>query len=323
MNLKLFIIIAVQIFSIGANDNHTIFDQKRYFVRPRYYTEVIDKRVEEITSRKWYDVSSRVCCFKGQICTITHTSEITLTVTHTIGFSFSASNILGFFGADVSYAAERSYSVTTSTGYSLQFEGENIGETCKKLIFSPDEIKATGKVRSCKIIFKKECGEYEAFEIYVPRKDENNHAIGKYMLYPPENVDQQRSTKISLKSKANGKYVCADNGGNSPLIANRVVADTWEQFEIYVNSDKTISLKSMANFKFVMASDSGNGPLVARGNVVDTWEKFFIIENPDSTISLKAYINGLFVSFENEGNSPLIANREKLETWEKFIITYY
>lgn len=35
---------------------------------------------------------------------------------------------------------------------------------------------------------------------------------------------------IALRSHANGMYVCADNNGESPLIANKNSVHTWETF---------------------------------------------------------------------------------------------
>jgi hypothetical protein len=37
---------------------------------------------------------------------------------------------------------------------------------------------------------------------------------------------------VSLRSWANGKFVCAEYGGALSLRANRDVAQTWEQFQM-------------------------------------------------------------------------------------------
>lgn len=57
---------------------------------------------------------------------------------------------------------------------------------------------------------------------------------------------------VVLRSHANGLYVCADNKGESPLIANKMMAYAWETFELAPN-EEGYSLKSMANGKFVCA----------------------------------------------------------------------
>ena len=38
--------------------------------------------------------------------------------------------------------------------------------------------------------------------------------------------------RIALRSVANGQFVCAENGGSSPLIANRAAHGPWEQFDV-------------------------------------------------------------------------------------------
>lgn len=40
--------------------------------------------------------------------------------------------------------------------------------------------------------------------------------------------------KIALRSMANNKLVCAENGGSQPLIANRDSVGAWEEFEVIV-----------------------------------------------------------------------------------------
>jgi hypothetical protein len=40
---------------------------------------------------------------------------------------------------------------------------------------------------------------------------------------------------VVFRSHTNGRYVCAEDGGKRPLIANRMKADKWEIFEISPN----------------------------------------------------------------------------------------
>ena len=54
------------------------------------------------------------------------------------------------------------------------------------------------------------------------------------------------------------KYVCADNYGESNLIANRDSTGNWEHFLFYNNSDGTISIQSRANNKFLCAQTKLN-----------------------------------------------------------------
>ncbi|CAF4047762.1 unnamed protein product, partial [Rotaria sp. Silwood1] len=61
------------------------------------------------------------------------------------------------------------------------------------------------------------------------------------------------STTIALRSNANGKFVCADNAGNSPLIANRDTPSTWETFDLITLNGDNVALKSHANGQYVCA----------------------------------------------------------------------
>ena len=82
---------------------------------------------------------------------------------------------------------------------------------------------------------------------------------------------------VSFIADVNSKYICADNYGNNPLIANRDTNNGWEKFDLIKNSDGTVSLKAIANGKFVTAENYGTEALIARATVADTWEKFQLI----------------------------------------------
>jgi GH25 family lysozyme M1 (1,4-beta-N-acetylmuramidase) len=124
----------------------------------------------------------------------------------------------------------------------------------------------------------------------------------------------------SLLARANGKYVTAENGGASPLVANRTtIGGTWEQFDQVDAGGGFIALKARANGKYVTAENGGATALIANRTAISTWEKFTVIDNPDGTVSLLANANGKYVSADNFGTSPLIANRTAIGTWEKFV----
>ena len=130
------------------------------------------------------------------------------------------------------------------------------------------------------------------------------------------------SRKIQLKAKVNGKYVCAENFGNKPLIANKSSASLWETFELSYNNDGTVSLKALVNQKYVTADDYGNNPLIANKDEVGLWEKFYVTKYQDGVYSFKAKVNDKFVTAENEGESSLIACRHDAGLWEVFYLTY-
>ena len=126
---------------------------------------------------------------------------------------------------------------------------------------------------------------------------------------------------VNLTANANSKFVTAEAAGNSPLIANRTAASTWEEFDVTANADGTVSFKAAANGKYVTAEGAGNGPLIANRTAIGSWEKFWVIDEGGGMFALKAMANGKYVTAEGGGNGPLIANRSVVAGWEEFSIT--
>ena len=124
-------------------------------------------------------------------------------------------------------------------------------------------------------------------------------------------------TPFGLRAHANGKYVTADNGGSSPLMAQATVIAAWEKFTVVVNPDASVSLRSFANGKYVTAENGGTSALIANRTAIGGWEQFDEVL-PAALVSLKAKANGLFVTADDGGSSPLIANRTAVSTWELF-----
>ncbi|NSL88244.1 M57 family metalloprotease [Chitinophaga solisilvae] len=123
---------------------------------------------------------------------------------------------------------------------------------------------------------------------------------------------------ISLRAAINGKYVCAENGGASPLIANRTAVGPWEKFVVINAGNGLIALQAVANNSYTCAENAGASPVIANRSAIGLWEKFRWIKNADGTVSLQAFVNNSYVCAENGGNDPLIANRPWIGDWERF-----
>ena len=85
------------------------------------------------------------------------------------------------------------------------------------------------------------------------------------------------STVIALRSHANGKYVCAENGGNGPLIANRSQINAWETFQMVDRGNGKIALVAV-NGKYVCADNTGNNALTPNRINVDSRETFDLVQ---------------------------------------------
>lgn len=75
---------------------------------------------------------------------------------------------------------------------------------------------------------------------------------------------------------SNGKYVCAENGGGSYLIANRDAVYGWETFQKVDMGSGKIALKAYSG-QFVCAEGGGGRELVANRNAVNAWETFQVV----------------------------------------------
>jgi aryl-phospho-beta-D-glucosidase BglC (GH1 family) len=125
---------------------------------------------------------------------------------------------------------------------------------------------------------------------------------------------------IKLKSGITNKYVCADNYGESNLIANRDSTGNWEHFLFYNNNDGTISIQSRANNKFLCAVFDHNNkknPIIARSNHIQDWEKFYVENINNGKIAFRTFINNKYIQV-NPYDKQLYALGEKIGTWEEF-----
>ncbi len=123
---------------------------------------------------------------------------------------------------------------------------------------------------------------------------------------------------VALRARANGRLVCAENAGQSALIANRDAIGQWETFDLIDTGDGYVALRSHANGRIVAAESAGAAPLIANRDAIGPWEKFQIINNANGSISLLALANGRYVVAENAGQDTLIANRDAIGAWEEF-----
>jgi hypothetical protein len=123
---------------------------------------------------------------------------------------------------------------------------------------------------------------------------------------------------ISLRARINGRYVCADDAGAWPLIANRTAVGSWETFDVIDAGGGYVALKARANGRYVCADNAGASPLIANRTALGPWETFDLIHNSDGSVSLKSLANGRYVTAENAGANALIANRTAIQSWESF-----
>ncbi|TFE27520.1 cellulase family glycosylhydrolase [Cohnella luojiensis] len=125
----------------------------------------------------------------------------------------------------------------------------------------------------------------------------------------------------SIRAVVNNNYVCAEDAGGSPLVADRTTVGGWEKFNVINNSDGTISLLALANNKYVTADLNQSTKLIARATTIQDWEKFRIVDRGDGKVALQALANNKFVSADLNLGAVLYANRDTASAWEEFIIS--
>jgi len=124
-----------------------------------------------------------------------------------------------------------------------------------------------------------------------------------------------------FKGVSTNQVICADNGGNDPLLANRnAYGGSWESFSVVNNSDGTISLKSGANNKFVCMVNNENFQLLARSSAIGDWEKFYLERITSTQFALKSFTNNKYVTINQSASNVLFATADAVNAWEVMYI---
>ncbi|MFQ3671867.1 MAG: hypothetical protein SNJ84_10465, partial [Verrucomicrobiia bacterium] len=126
---------------------------------------------------------------------------------------------------------------------------------------------------------------------------------------------------IALRAVINDRIVCAENGGQSALIANRTAVGTWEKFTVVDAGGGWIALRAVVNNHYVRAENSGAGDLIANSPWIGSWEQFKFEDAGNGHIAIRAHINGNYVQARNQGSNPLRASSNTIGDQGRFIWT--
>lgn len=115
------------------------------------------------------------------------------------------------------------------------------------------------------------CAENGGSETIVANRDSCGGAWETFRI-----VNNDDGT-VSLKSAANGKYVCAVIDENNQLVPRSENIGDWEKFIIEKIADNEYGIYSLANGKYVQANLNDGGKLYAISErVAGSWEAFKI-----------------------------------------------
>ncbi|XP_050264422.1 probable glucan 1,3-beta-glucosidase A isoform X1 [Quercus robur] len=115
------------------------------------------------------------------------------------------------------------------------------------------------------------------------------------------NNDLLDGTGLQFKSVTTGKYLCAETGGGTIIVANRTAASGWESFSLWRLNEKTFQFR-VSNKQFVGLNNNGNGiDVVAVSTSPGKSETFEIVRKPDdkSRVRIRAP-NGCFLQAKSE-----------------------
>src|SRR3989338_4269355 len=146
------------------------------------------------------------------------------------------------------------------------------------------------------------------------------------------------SYTINLQA-SNSKYVVAENGGGSILMADRDSSGVWETFTLYdlnggtlVNGDQVVFITSSC---YAVRAESGGGSTIdTTATDIGIWETFVVNEEGGGTnpilngdkVSFQAWSNGsvaplYWMAAEGGGGSTIDAEGASVGLWETFTIT--
>ena len=157
----------------------------------------------------------------------------------------------------------------------------------------------------------------------VSETSETDNEFTKTITVVPPAAPISNGAVVGLIANANGRYVVAENAGGNPLIANRTVLSSWEQFQILDLGNGYIALRSLINGRYVCAENAGASPLIANRTAVGTWEQFQAVDAGSGNFALIARANGKYVCADSGGSSSLIANRTAIAGWEQFRLVFF
>uniref|UniRef100_A0A803LHT5 Mannan endo-1,4-beta-mannosidase n=1 Tax=Chenopodium quinoa TaxID=63459 RepID=A0A803LHT5_CHEQI len=116
------------------------------------------------------------------------------------------------------------------------------------------------------------------------------------------NKDLLDGTQIRLKSVTIGKYVCAENGGGTILVANRTSAASWEAFKLWRINKNTFNFRVFSNhFAGVVQDSKGSPAVVAEAKTPAASEIFRIVRKSDDKNRVRIQAsNGLYLQAKTE-----------------------
>lgn len=126
---------------------------------------------------------------------------------------------------------------------------------------------------------------------------------------------------VWLKANANGKYLSASDGADTPIRAVGDSANTWEKYTVVDAGGGLIALKSLRNNKYVSAIDDSVHSLMAVADGISSWERFNWIDSGNGKMALFSPQWNTYVSVDpwnSSGKAAANSANSSPDAWEFF-----
>jgi hypothetical protein len=132
--------------------------------------------------------------------------------------------------------------------------------------------------------------------------------------------------KVALRSLGTNQYLCAENVGTEPLVANRTAIGPWETFEWQPaplfdglkNAPQSIRITSAATSTYVSAVNGKPDNNLTTSTATGSLTKFRVMDEGSGRVSIKAMGTDFYVSALEPTTHTLIANAAEAGPWETF-----
>ncbi len=136
------------------------------------------------------------------------------------------------------------------------------------------------------------------------------------LLVFPKDIYGKNYEKRTVGIKTfNGKYLCAESGGESALTADRDKIAEWETFQL-VDLGKGYVALIGCNGKYVSVSQGGKA-LYANSSKVKSESTFQLVKLDNNKVAFRAH-NKKYLCAEDGGGGKVVADRKKIGDWEAF-----
>lgn len=139
--------------------------------------------------------------------------------------------------------------------------------------------------------------------------------LSSIMAFPDYVHGRNDSMDMVAIKTFNGKYLCAENGGGSTLIANRDNIGEWETFQLIDLGKGYIAIRSHNGY-YISAYNDGKDVYV-NNNKIDKRQTLELIKLDNNKVAFKNY-EKTYLCAEDGGGGKIVGDRKKIGSWETF-----